>query len=190
MANVCTGLIWELDGEGFLISKPIWLKKVVFLPNNTGDQFRLTYWGPESANPSVRTTMLRKTVTVTNTYTVTSTGNFEAAEAVVGDIMEITYTSTIYNEGFWQVGTRSNDNAIIVDINLAGFGRAGGALNNDTGATYDWKMWAPTTALKVTDDGTQSKAPVQFDFYGRGQRFPNLALNTLSGGSIVLLYLA
>jgi len=190
MANVCKGLVWEIDTEGFLLDSVIRIKKAIFYPNNTGDQITFTYWGPQSANVTARATQIGKTVSVTSTTTITSTGNFEAAEAVVNDIIEI-YASTASNLGHWQIGTVSSDNAIIVDIGLGGWGRAGGALTNDTSKVYSWRTWAPTVAFKVTPDSTPSKAPIQFDFdMIRGQRFPNLAVHTISGGATAVLYIA
>lgn len=195
MANICaSGLVWELDGEGMIIASPVWITKAIFLPSKTGDQCRVTSWGPQTNTQTARTTMLRKDVTITSNSIITSTGNFEAAEVVVGDIINIYASEDTYNIGHWQVGTRSSDNAIVVDTALGAWGRAGGALTNNTAQWCDWKIWAPSTAFRVTDDGTPTKAPVVWDFgsenRGKGRRFPNLSLNTLSGGGILMLYVA
>jgi hypothetical protein len=185
------GTIWEISVEGVIFDRPVWIQKAVLIPNADDDFATFSSWGPETNNPTVRTTMLRKTVSVTSTTTLTSTGNFEAAEVVIQDIIQITYSSTGYNLGHWQVATRSNDNAIIVDIGVGAWSTKAGPLNNDTAATYDWKIWNEQTifALATANDAVNT----EIDFTGmgrRGRRFPNLSCASLDSSTKVILYIA
>lgn len=181
MANtLLTQNVWYLDTEGVVTSNPVIVRKVILLPNAAGDSATFTQWGSQSSLPTVRSTMLGKTVTTTSTTTITSTGNFEAAEALANDIIEITKTSTGNNLGSWQIGTRSSDDAIIVDV-------GNGALTNEASKVYDWKVWKPAPAFKLVSPGTE-KVAIQIDFGDKGFRFPNLAMNALSTSAVLYVY--
>ena len=173
--------VWYLDTEGVVTANPVYIRKIVLIPNAAADAATFTCWGPQSSEPTVRTTMIGKTVTTSLTTTITSTGNFEATtEALANDIIEITKTSTANNLGSWQIGTRSSDDAIIVDVGNS-------ALSNDTGATYDWKVWKPAPVFKMVSPGTE-KVAIQLDFGEKGFRFPNLAMHTLSTSAVLYVY--
>lgn len=186
MANVLGGTVWELDGDAFLTTKPVWVRKAVLYPNAANDLVIFRYWGAEAANTTARVTMIEKTCTVTSTNTITSTGNFEATEVVVGDIMNIYYSSS-ENEGYWQVKTRSSDNAIVVDTGLAAWGQSGGVLTNEATKTYSWKMWQPDVAFKLSC--YDANEPTEIDFGPTGYKFPNLAMDTLTSSAKVYLYI-
>lgn len=192
MSNIVIGNVWEIDTEGVIFDRPIWIQKAVLIPNADDDFATFSSWGPESANPTVRTTMLRKTVTVTSTNILTSTANdFEASEVVVQDIIQITYSSTIYNVGYWQVNTRGGNDNITVDIGLGAWGTKAGALNNDVAATYDWKIWDETTVIRLATANDAVHTELDFTGMGpRGRRFPNLSCASLDTSAKVILYIA
>ena len=185
------GTIWEIDTEGVIFNRPVWIQKAVIIPNGDDDFATFSSWGPETQNPTPRVTQLRKTVTVTSTNILTSTGSFEAAEVVIQDIMQITYSSTIYNLGHWQVKTRTNDNSIVVDIGVGAWSTKAGPLNNDTGAVYDWKMWDEQTIFRLSVGDANVYREIDFTGMGRrGRRFPNLSCASLDTSTKVVLYIA
>ena len=186
MANVLGGKVWELDGDGFITAKPVWVRKAVLYPATADDLVIFKYWGAEAANSTARATMLSKTCTVTSTTTITSTGNFEATEALAGDIINI-YESDSLNTGYWLINARSNDNAIVVDTGLAAWGQSGGVLTNEASKTYSLKTWIPDVAFKLSC--YDANEPTEIDFGPRGFRFPNLAMDTLTASAKVYLYI-
>lgn len=171
---------WYLDTEGVITPKPVWVKKVVFHGKSDEDGCLLTYFGNESPEPTVRSTMIAKSVAVSSTTTITSTGNFEATEALANDIIHIYTADEVLNEGFFQVGTRSNDNAVICDVGYK-------ALTNDAAGTYSWRVWKPSTAIKMFL--TQDDSFHEIDFGPTGHRFPNLALNSLTSNGTLYIYI-
>ena len=186
MANTY-GKVWILATEGVISTLPVRIRKFILFPNGGTDHATISYWGPESVTSTARASMYSKTCTVTDTYTITSTANdFEATEALANDIIEIHSSSTIYNVGSWQIGTRGGDDNVTVDIGAAGLGLGGGALNNDVAATYSWRTWVPSVfaILSATDANT----PYQLDFGDRGILLPNLAMSTLEASAVVYVY--
>ena len=186
MANVLGGLVWELDGDAFLTSKPVWVRKAVLYPAAADNLAIFRYWGPQSSNTTARASMLKKSCAVTDTTTITSSGNFEADEAVAGDIINIHYSDS-KNTGYWQIGTVNSDDAIVVDTGLAAWGESGGVLANETGKTYSWDIWQPEIAFKLSC--YDANKPYEIDFGEKGFKFPNLAMDTLTASAKVYLYL-
>lgn len=186
------GTIWEIDTEGVIFDRPIWIQKAVIIPNGDDDFATFSSWGPETNNPTARATMLQKTVTVTSTNILTSTANdFEASEVVIQDIIQITYSSTIYNVGYWQVNTRGGNDNITVDIGVGAWNCTAGPLNNDVAATYDWKTWDETTVIRLSAGDANVYREIDFTGMGRkGRRFPNLSCASLDTSTKVILYIA
>jgi len=187
MANLMGGRICVLDTDGFISSSPVTVRKAVLFPNAADDVATFRSWGPSVGGAAARTAMTGKTVTVTSTTTITSTGNFEAAEVVVGDMMEIKKTSTGNNLGYWQVKTRSSDNAIIIDIG-AGLYDQGGAQTNEASKVYSWQMHPSVVVMNLSC--MDANEPYGLDFGDKGFTFPNLSLDAIGTSCTVYLYLA
>ena len=191
MANH-TGTVWEIDTEGVIYDRPIWIQKAVIIPNADDDFATFSSWGPETGNATPRATQLQKTITVTSTNKLTSTANdFEAAEVVVQDIIQITGTESGNNLGSWQVNTRGGDDNITVDIGIGAWSTKAGALTNDTSQLYDWKIWDETTVIRLSAGDANVYREIDFTGMGRrGRRFPNLSCASLDTSTKVILYIA
>ena len=176
MANAQTMKVWRIDTEGILYTRPVAITRVVLYPSAAGDAATLASWD-ESATK--KATMANKTVTTTLTTTITSTGNFETAEVAVNDIIRITQTSTGKNIGYYQVGTRSSDDEIIVD--------SANALTNEASKVYSWWTLTPQTVIPLLAQATEKAVEYAYDGL---LRLPNLAISGISASAVVYIYLA
>lgn len=176
MTNAITKRTYVLDTTGVISKTPICLRMAIFFPNNKGDQVTFVSWD-ESATPD--TTMVSKTVTASATDpSFTSTGNFETAEVSVGDIIKIYESDSGENLDSWLVAVRDSDDKITVD--------SFPTVTADAGAVYSWKIWTPYTSFKFLAQNIEEVTEV-YDFGDKGYWFLNLAMDTLSSGSIVHL---
>ena len=123
---------------------------------------------------------------MTDGTTFASTGNFTATDVAVNDIIYFFRTSTGNNEYRCQIGTRSNDNQIIIDALNAHHG----TITNEATKVYSWRVWTPKTAFSMAAGVDVDAEPVTevIDF-GYGKWFPNLAMNGLSTSVTAELYL-
>jgi hypothetical protein len=174
MANDVTGLVWHLDTVGVISSTPVHMKKVVLNINAAADAVLMNYWNRYSGD--TRSTADGATTTTSGTNTITSTGAFTTAKVVVGDIIEITHSSTGSNIGSYVVITRTNDDAIVI----------AGTLTNEASATYTFKIYKGHRAVYILSPGTE-KAQTEMDF-NEGIDYPNLALYTLTSSATVDIY--
>jgi hypothetical protein len=174
MANDVTGLVWHLDTVGVVSTTPVHMKKIVLNINAAADAALLNYWNKGSGD--TRSTADGATTTTTSTNVITSTGAFTAAKVVVGDIVEITHSSTGNNVGSYVVITRTNDDAIVI----------AGTLTNEASAIYTIKIYKGHRAAYLLSPGTE-KIQTQMDFCG-GVEYPNIALYTLTSSSTVDIY--
>ena len=187
MANDITGTVWQIASDGIISSKPVRIGKILFYPNANTDVGTLQIWGPETANATARASMRGQSIQVTGTDTVISSGNFEAAEALAGDVIHFLdfdgRTSSNYNI-YSQIETRSSDNQVIVDAEDALTTEAAGKIAS-------WDIWKPSTFLDMYAPATE-KMQVQYDFagiYGRGFRVPNLKIDGLTSSAVVYIYI-
>jgi len=173
MANDLTENPWVLDSDGILSTGPVCVKWARLLPAAVGAVATLKRWN----EIDTRSTASGATCTVTGANTIASTGNFTAAKVVVGDAIEITSSSTGNNLGIYLVKTRSDDNTIVTDD---------GGLTNDTGATYNFKIYTGITVFPflVSEDSI-----VPDDFMPtEPMRLGNLSLDGLTSGAILYIY--
>ena len=173
---------WYLD-TNFWWPRSLVIKKIVYQATTAA---HTATFGTYDYADTARATMSDKTCAITNQYTITSTGNFEAAEVVVGDILWIktnSATGVYANRGKYLVKTRSSDNAVIV----VGDGGTTTPLTNDEAGVYSWVTIAPHIPAKLTITGTEV-CTEELDF-GDGLWLPNLSLYQISSGA-VWVYLA
>lgn len=171
MANDITRNPIHIDTAGVITTQPLWIKKIVLVPTATTGTAVLKYW--EEDEGSVRATMQNKTASGTDADTLTSTGNFEAAEAVVTDAIKIYASSTGNNLGTWAI-TVVTDNAIDV---------APATLTTEASSTYSWKTYA---SYPLASLNTATFPPQQMDFDGVGFHVPNLMVTTLTSGKVYI----
>ena len=179
MANVLSGLVWKVDTVGIVSETPITIRKAVLLPNAASDAALFHYWNPAPPGTGdINSTAGAQTATVTSTATIASTGNFEATEVAVGDIINITNSSTGNNTGPVVVITRTDDNTIVTS----------GGLTNEDNKIYSWDIYNGHLALHLPA-GSSDTSPTTLDFGPGGLSLPNLALYTRSTSAVVHLYI-
>ena len=187
MANDMTGTVWQIASDGIISSKPVRIGKILFYPNANTDVGTLQIWGPETANATARATMRGQSIQCTGSDTVISAGNFEAAEAVAGDVIHFLdfdgRTSVNFNI-YAQIETVNADDNIVVDAE-------DGVTTEGAGAIASWDVWQPSTFLDMYAPATE-KMQVQYDFAGisgRGFRVPNLKIDGLTSSAVVYIYI-
>ena len=159
------------------------VKKVIFLPNNTGDQMKLTYYNPEVpiALGVDSTFDETSTGTITSTDTLTiSAGTILPSAIVDGSVFEITRTSgTVANLRLPSlVKTAGNDTVVVVWDD---------PWTDEATKDYEWKTYTSYDFLWYVSQ-TKTTQHIPFDLGGLGYRVPNLSLETISGGSYVYIY--
>lgn len=89
MANIITTnpIYIEAATIGVIMTTPLWIKKIVLVPNAHSDAATLKYWVEN--NGVARVNKQGQEVGVSGTNTITSTGNFVAAAAVATDAIHI-----------------------------------------------------------------------------------------------------
>ena len=94
MSNDTTGgRLWVLDTPGVITDKAIYVRKIVLVPNATGDIANFVYWN-EGKTDDVVTAASKSGVTgtITSAKTMTSAGNVPA-DAAAGYVLQIQQTS-------------------------------------------------------------------------------------------------
>lgn len=174
--------IWYLD-TFFFWNKPIVIKKLVYQATTKAHTVTI---GTYDYADTVRATMSDKDVVITDTHLITSTGNFEAAEALAGDVIWIKRcdaTGLAANLGKFLVSSRDSDNA----IHVVGDKGSTTALTNDAAGVYSWVTIAPHVAAKLTVTGIDVITETM-DFYP-ALTLPNFSLYQISSGGL-WVYLA
>ena len=163
---------------GVITTKPLWIKKLLLVPNAAADAATLKYWIEYPGKERVH----QKSVTAsgTDSNTLTSTGNFEATtEAVVTDAIHIYESSTGNNIGTWEIAVRSSNNAI--DVLPA-------TLTTESDKVYSWKVYASYPLATMKSQAT-NLLNYELDFGPRGLYVPNLMVTAMSTSSVLYIYL-
>ena len=176
MTNVKNpNLTWVLDTEGIISKSVICLRRAVFRVNNNGDQAHFYTWD-ENGTPVLTGDGI--TGTITNTDTLVSTAGFETDDISPGDVIKITGgTGSALNWNTFLIDTNADDNTIVVHNDPL--------MTNEATKLYNYEAWTPVLAFEFM----QGETVLEYDFGEKGRWFPNLAMDTLSGGSVVHLFI-
>jgi len=171
MANDLTGSphLWILDSVGILSETPVWIERIVYIPAAAGNDLVFKQWeGGEVANG----TKDAKTGTIATNNTLTSTGNLPS-DIADGHIFEIWKSSgAAANKAKRVVETAGDNNAVVIQEDDW----------TDETAIYSWRTFATVNAI-VLKAGASDASPIHFYFTEKGREFPNLTLETISGGT-------
>jgi hypothetical protein len=180
MANsTSTPYLWVLDTVGFLQTGSIHVRKVVMIPNAANDAVTFKTWNENSADEIAAGVKYLKTGTITNTNTLTSTGNLPSG-ILDGSIFRITAsTGAAANIGRHLVETAGTTNAVVIH---------GDDWTNEATKIYSWKTYTTVEAIYLKAGATDA-SPVQLDFGAMGRRFINLGLDAISASAKVYVYL-
>jgi hypothetical protein len=176
--STSTPHLWTLDSVGFLKTGPIYVRKVVLIPNAANDEMLFNTWNEDSTVAAG--TKKLKTGTITSNSIMTSTGNLTSAVAD-GYIFRILSSSgAAANVDRHVVETAGNNNAITVH-------HEDDSWTNEASKVYSWETYTTTRAmyLKAITDASL----VQLDFGPKGRKFYNLCLETLTSSAKVDVYL-
>ena len=169
--------IWYLDGA-FFWNRPVQIQQIIYQATTAAHTAKI---GTYDYKDTVRATMTDKTCAITNNYNIESTGNFEAAEVVVGDAIWIKghdATGLAANLGKFLVKTRTDDDNIIV---VGGNGSTT-PLTNDATGIYSWVTIAPHLAVQLTVGGTE--VATESVSFGPPLWLPNFSLYQISSGAV------
>jgi len=178
MANVITTnpIYIEAATIGVITTEPLWIKKIVLVPNAHTDAATLKYW--IESDGAARVNKQGQTVGVSGTNTITSTGNFVAAAAVATDAIRIYDADLAANIGTWEITAVSSDNEVVVAP----------AITNDTTGVYSWRTYASYPLATMKSQAT-SLLNYELNFSGKGLYVPNLMVTALSASALLYIYL-
>jgi hypothetical protein len=180
MANKYDKHVIYLDGL-FWWPRPIWISKIIYQATTKAHTATL---GTYSWDDTVRATMTAKSCAIADNYTITSAGNFEAAEAVVGDAIWIKSndsTGVYANRGKYILKTVT-DNAVVV---IGDYGTTT-PLTNDAAGVYSWVTIAPLIAAKLVIHDTY--VDTQREDFDPPLWLPNFSLYQISSGAVWIYY--
>jgi hypothetical protein len=176
MANVISTNPIYVDTLGVITTAPLWIKKIVLVPNAHSDAATLKYWVEHDG--VARVDKQGVTVAVSGTNTITATGEFVAAAAVATDAIRIYKADLAANVGTWEIATVASDDAITVAP----------AITNDVSGVYSWKTF-PSYPLATMKSQATSALNYELNFSGKGLYAPNLMVTALSTSVLLYIYL-
>lgn len=183
MANYTgPGRTWVISEAGIITEKPVLIEKAIIYPNAAADTALFVCW---HNGDTPTQTVTNGTMTSVNGQEFEATALWPTATINVGQIVKFTKTSTRNNERTFLVATNADNNNITVDV-------AQDPTEED-GKIYNWKVYEPVVAFKILSPGTEAVAwEIDFTGFGksgRGRYFPNLAMDDLTSGAIVHLFI-
>lgn len=174
MANVLTQSIWDCDSLGILSSSPVWVKGIMFTGTAQANAFELKWW--DESSTTLRSSVCTYTVTVSTDNTVKATANVFPNTWLDGNVVKC-LTTTGSDTGKYGLIKTAGDNDEFV-THLAPF-------TTEASKVGDWACYPTYRAFLGTQPTDTNECGLWYTFPGeRGFRFPNLALDSLSAGSI------
>lgn len=167
---------WYIDTPGVLLTTPTKIKSIVLVPAAAADTAVFVSWDPGATKHS---TMTNKTIaSIASAKTITSTGNFTAANVSAGDILQFTGTSDGTDQNATVIiDSRDSDNAVTIET--------GNTLTNRASPFYgSWWTLTPTKSIELLAAATEKQVPVVY----RDISVPNLALQSITASARVYIY--
>ena len=170
MANVTSGVVWELGTLGIIKDGPVVIQRVVFVPTTKDHECRFNFYNKSDVVASAA--QINFTGTITNAKTLTTTAGI-ATGIVAGDIFDIiASTGAAANVGRRLVESITSDDAVtIVEDNWT----------NEEAKSYSYDAYTGRCAVYLKAGATDA-SPVTIDFGDKGRFFPNLVLTVLTAG--------
>ena len=179
MANVLTRNIWHCDSLGILSTTPVWVKAIMFYPNDENDAFELKWWDEDST--TLNSGVITYTITTATDDTITASGGTPMPNTwLAGNVIKC-------------LSTTGTDTGVTGLIKTAGTGTV--VVTHLSPFTAETKVG--TFACYPSYSAFKGKGPTDtneisqwFPFCGeRGFEFHNLALNSMSATCTLTLYL-
>jgi hypothetical protein len=168
--------LWVLTEPGILSLTPVWIRKIIYIPNAEDNDLQFKQW--DSNTTVAAGSLFLKTGTISSTNTLTSTGNLPSSIAD-GHVFRIVASSgDTDNIGYHVVETAGDANAVVIH---------GDDWADESDKVYSWETYATVTAM-VYKAGATDASPIR-DNFTPPKRFPNLTLEIIDGGTAyVYLY--
>lgn len=173
MANVLTQNIWNCDSLGILSKGPVLVKAIMFTGTAQAHAFELKWW-----NEGSRTTeAIGVTYTITDSTddTVTATTNAFPNTWLDGNVVKCEKTTGSDTGKYGLIKTAGNNTAFVTHLM---------PFTTEASKVGDWVQYTTYTAFKGTQPTDTNEQGLWYTFPGDGFWFPNLALDSLSAGSI------
>jgi hypothetical protein len=171
--------MWGLDSLGILSTGPVWINSIIFYPSETdgaGHTFVLKWWDENSA--TVTAYDITYTITTSTDDTITSAGNFPSTW-VDGYVIKCLKTTGSDTGKYGLIQTAGNDNAVVTHLS---------PFTAEADKVGKFDCYTTYTAIKGMQPKDTNEESKLFTFT-QPLRFPNLALDSLSSGSSLLIYL-
>lgn len=168
--------LWVLDTAGMLSTTPVWVRKILYVPNAASDDILLKEWDPETALAAG--TKYIQTGSIASNNQLTSTGNLPST-IVDGSVFRITASSgAAANIDYHVVETAGDNDKIVVHDD---------DWTDESSKIYSWTTYLTHPAM-VYKAGASDESPIR-DSWSPPKRFNNLTLETIDGGTLyVYLY--
>jgi hypothetical protein len=175
MANVLTRNIWNCDSLGILSTTPVWVKGIMFTGTAQAHAFELKWWDEDST--TLNSGVITYTITTSTDDTITASGGTPLPNTWLDGNVIKCLTTTGSDTGVTGLIKTAGNNTVVV-THLSPF-------TAEAAMVGVFACYPTYTAFKGTQPTDTNEAGLWYPFCGeRGFRFPNLALDSLSAGSI------
>jgi len=186
MGNSTYGRVYIVDTIGIITRDPVWVRKIMLVPNTHTDAATLYYWDKTDtiATGVGESGGINGDITGRNTLTMDS-GALLPSTITDGSIFEIiASTGSADNIGNpMLVHTAGNDTVVVIHkIPVAD------QWTDETNVHYSWKTYQNRLAFNLVSLETK-KEPLILDFGTPGFLFPNLALETITAEGSTKVYI-
>jgi hypothetical protein len=175
MANVLTRNIWNCDSLGILSTGPVFVKAIMHYPTANAEAFELKWWDEDTPAITVRGITYTITTSTDDTVTDDSAAAFTSAFAD-GNVVRCLKTTGSDAGVYGLIKTVGNNARFVTHLS---------PYTAEAHKVGDWACYTTYTALKGIQTADADERSMWYPFPGeRGFEFPNLALDSLSAGSI------
>ena len=186
MSNSTYGKVWVADTIGIITREPVWIRKVVMIPNAHSDAAAFYYWDTSDtiATGVGGSASINTDISGNDTITVDS-GTQLPSTITDGSIFELVHSNGLAaNLNRPMLVQTAGDNTAVVIHKIPD------EWTNEANIHYHWKTYQNRMAFSILSQATTAMQAV-LDFGPNGFRFPNLALEsiTTAGSTKVYIYL-
>jgi len=174
MANVLTKNIWNCDALGILSVKPVLVQAIMFYPTTEAHAFELKWWDEDST--TLQSDLVTYTITTATDDTVTASGGTPFPNTWLdGNVVKCLKTTGSDTGVYGLIKTAGNNTVFVTHLS---------PFTTEASKVGNWACYPSYTAFKGIQPKDTNEESMWFPFPGNGFLFPNLALDSLSAGSI------
>ena len=175
MSNILTRNIWTCDALGILTTEPVWVKGILFYPTTEAHAFELKWWDADST--TLNSGVITYTITTSTDDTITASGGTPLPSTWLdGNVIKCLETTGSDTGVHGLIKTAGNNTVVVTHLS---------PFTTEASKVGMFACYPTYTAFKAIQPKDTNELSMWFTFPGeRGFEFPNLALDSLSGGSI------